>query len=636
MNLLELTIQNSYCHEYLKLYFKAGINYITGENESGKSEALSMIPYALYGIVGLRGGADSYKKLKVTLIFKVYETLYQVERGSSVTLHRIEGKKLVQIATSTTAVNQAICNLLYEFDVFALTNYTEQSESEAYNKMKKSERIQFVEKASGIEEAKLVEKHLESLKKTLNTSIKTTKENLQVSPIDFTPNESYDISLSNENYISDLKNQTLVIYNEIQRLVKIQTLLQNRPVAPVFEFEDLSYESTIQSKEELRKQLESFPSPTVLQSADIQQKQLLADITSYSSKLINTEYTMSVLYYTEELEKHKINSLYFKVKELEKAGTITCPHCTSEFHLAHSAISDLEAPSQLEHVETTLYECEQGIKWQDVKKSLETKLENAKAEYKKIEHLKYDEYKALSKRFEKVHNVLERFTSAYRLFESSLSENLKQVENYELNFVNVQITELKLKYEHLTNLREELSLYAQKKAGFDARNVLVTELEKKLKDLQDEYKVVTELLISSKQIKLNIQQQFIPELNSKASKIVNHITSGKRAKLEITNDFLMMLDNHDIKLYSGSAKVISNIAFRLAYIETFYDKSFPVFIGDEIDCYFDKVRAAELHKVFERLISKGYQIILVSHFEQTEGNILNVSELKALQNDQKS
>ena len=49
MNILNLMIKNSYAHKNTTIKFEEGVNYILGKNESGKSEALEMIAYALFG-----------------------------------------------------------------------------------------------------------------------------------------------------------------------------------------------------------------------------------------------------------------------------------------------------------------------------------------------------------------------------------------------------------------------------------------------------------------------------------------------------------------------------------------------------------------------------------------------------------
>lgn len=61
----------------------------------------------------------------------------------------------------------------------------------------------------------------------------------------------------------------------------------------------------------------------------------------------------------------------------------------------------------------------------------------------------------------------------------------------------------------------------------------------------------------------------------------------------------------------------------------FYKKTFPLFIGDEIDSFADATRAAHIHESLKVLAEDGYQVILISHHALSfEGNIIDLNTLK--------
>jgi DNA repair exonuclease SbcCD ATPase subunit len=145
--LLNLTVKNSFAHKHTVVKFEKGINYILGKNESGKSELLEMILYALYGSSALRGAASDYKDLEVTLTFKVKDQIYIVDRSKKTSLSEVEIKadgttSITVVANSKTAVNTAITEKLgYTLDVFNKINFSKQLESTAHSSATKSARL---------------------------------------------------------------------------------------------------------------------------------------------------------------------------------------------------------------------------------------------------------------------------------------------------------------------------------------------------------------------------------------------------------------------------------------------------------------------------------------------------------------
>ena len=94
--------------------------------------------------------------------------------------------------------------------------------------------------------------------------------------------------------------------------------------------------------------------------------------------------------------------------------------------------------------------------------------------------------------------------------------------------------------------------------------------------------------------------------------------------------FELLLDGKLLSAYSGSTQVTANVAFRISLIELFYKKTFPVFIGDEIDSFADKDRAEHIHTALNRLAKEGYQILLISHHSiKFEGNVIDLNAIKA-------
>lgn len=629
MSLITLTIKNSYCHESLTLNFSEGINYIVGVNESGKSEALSMIPYAFFGSPALRDSISAYKKLEVTQTFKVRDDIYTVFRSDKSTyISDVNGK---EIATGSTPVTKFIINLLgYDFDIFNKTNYTQQSDAEMYNKMTKTEMTKFVEKASGVENAKEVEKALDTRRKELNAAIKTLKSNLTVSDIDFVEDkELEEILVETPNHVKELSDAVVTCFNSIKDFTSVLSMAKTKQDAPVFSGGSL--EAAYKLLDDWTNTLSKFDLKALERSYNERERAILdRDRESNSFDRYNRLYDKTLDWYEEQKQQLDINKLLKEKEKLLSKGDITCPSCTHSFPLMYDSLAKFDG---LEYKEVTMSETEisSAISWKKFKsveaentiKDLNTKINNLYLDcenYVEFSRLKEQQI-TLSRSVSNYHEDLERY-------ETNNANILKALNGRTVEEVQQALDTVEHNYAHFNEQKEYVTKYLQTKSLYDVRMEFVNKCNEDLLELEKELAVVEKALSSSKEIKLNLQQKFIPTLNSKASSIVQQITDGKRHNLQITDDFTLTMDNHNIRVFSGSAKVVANIAFRLAYVETFYSKSFPVFIGDEIDSFFDPDRAKDLHSVFKELEGRGYQIILISHFTQDDGNIIDINELK--------
>lgn len=634
MNLEQLAIQNSYCHEYTVINFKDGINYLKGENEAGKSEALSLLAYALYGISALRDKAEAYKNLSVQLIFKVKDTRYKVRRGSKTILQVWKDNKWDNISISTSAVNASIQSLLYEFDIFTLTNYSQQSESEAYNKMTTGERIKFCEKASGVEEAKTLEKSLETRRKELNTLIKSAKENLKITPVDFKENiKLEDILKSNPNIIEDYKSNISRLYSNIDTIKELSILAKSKLDLPTFNFK--SFESHTHLLSEILKISEKIMNFDInlLESKTKEYNLIFKKLNSTQETLetFTCKFSEPIEYYEHQRYLLEQKAIYDKRASLLSVGNIECPSCSSSFSLMYKDLDNFK-PEIEDFSSLVLKEhlISQALNWKVEEPNYIANKLDLKKQLEDLKHytIHYEDFKNLKQELKELESYNTSYQNTLNMIVTSNAKIDEKLKDWDVDSLEDKLKVLQSEFEVCNKEKEELVVYQHTRQLFSARQAIIDKFEKDLEDYTAEYDYLVSLLSFSKKIKLEMQQQFIPQLNKKASHIVSHITGGKRFKLEITDTFDIILDNHKINLYSGSAKVIANIAFRLAYIETFYDKSFPVFIGDEVDCYFDANRAKELHSVFDRLILKGYQIVLVSHFPQSNGNIIDLDVIK--------
>lgn len=641
MNLLEINIKNTYAHKDTKISFKDGINYIVGKNESGKTVVLNMIAYALFGSGALRGPASDYKKLFVSLSFKINNTHYIVERSTKDIIYEVVSEiiddkvdlKLVEKATGKSPVNLFISGILgYGLDVFNKMNFSQQLEGDSYANSKKSERLDLINKINGVDEANQLEKYLESKKRSYKSEIKGLDMSSIVNNVEFTPNTKLD-HLS-EKDLEILSTESKEIYNKLSELNSISTaynMIPEEPQWPSALFHPSSlvnpYTGVESSLDEYLDAYRAHLSQLELLENSISQRNRYLSTNSFYDK--NGEYIQlsDLLRYESIIDNNK---KYTQKQELLCKGSINCPHCKSEFPLMHSALDGLE---DFEYIEPPFTESE----LRRARVFVEMHLENCNNYVQEISHLesekdlllsyefkvKYEDALASQKESSDFNRKLQTRKEALERFNTSYSAFT------DINSLLVQIDNLNSKLSSVSDRRIELESYLREKGVYLSAQKAKSQIDVLVKDKQEKIKAYEALVDQSKAIKLEIQNNSIPSLNKKASSIVNKMTGGEHFSLSLSDTFELLLDGKIITAYSGSTQVTANVAFRIALIETFYKKTFPVFIGDEIDSFADNTRAEHIHKALNKLAEEGYQIILISHHSLNfEGNVIDLNKIK--------
>lgn len=138
--------------------FATGLTAITGKNGSGKSMIPEMIGYALFGSKAVRGKAEDYKTLDVSLDAVINGKNIRVERVKNNAKLLVDG---ADAASGTSAVNKAISELFgYSFDVFNVANAAKQGEIEKLGAMKPADRKRLVDETVGVDALDALETYI--------------------------------------------------------------------------------------------------------------------------------------------------------------------------------------------------------------------------------------------------------------------------------------------------------------------------------------------------------------------------------------------------------------------------------------------------------------------------------------------
>lgn len=638
MNILQLTVINGYAHKNTVVNFKAGVNWLTGENEGGKTELLDMIQYALTG-QGLRSDKSDYKGLDVSLYFKALDKIYFIQRAKQTKLQEVEIKgetfvKKSDIAVGITAVNSAIIERLgYDYTVYESLNYSKQLGSTALTDAKKTERINLINKINGVHEASAFEKYLDMQKKDIKSQLKVYQGNNLVELVDFIPDPELEL-FCEESYVSKITSDINKTYETVKYYEDLRYQINYIPKVTSLS-QTLPEELKNWALEDVNKYIQDYKDYLYKDKENKRLNQKISEQLSQISIPFDLKTEDSLKEYESIAQNNKSYNLQ---QDLIKEHEVTCPNCSSIFtpeHITSETLYTYLQPnmSEKEYLDSLKYYREDLPKISRLEADLEALKCSAEA-LKQVQMQSYPVFGTLS---------LEALETAYKeiyahtLQTSNKEKALKELFEKNPTFKSVEEIENMLSYlpamqtklSQDTALKEKGIAYSARKQVYLASVKAQENITKQVKILEDKLVILDALLDESKRLKLEIQNNCIPVLNTIASKMINKLTGGKRYGLTLNDTFELQLDGKPIQAYSGSTIVLANVAFRIALIEMFFKKTFPVFIGDEIDAFADPIRAQHIHDSLLRLEKEGYQLILVSHNRlDFQGNKINLADIK--------
>ena len=632
---ISLNVKNGfYDNNDIIINFTQGLNVLTGPNGSGKSHTIDLLNYSLFGTQALRSSITEYpNNFKVICEFKINNNVYKVERAAKTSkLYLLENNKYEIQSTSTTAVNNTIKELLsYDYKIFSLTNYVKQNNLLNLTSCTPSALAELIQIISGISSSELLENHLKELtatNKAENKALENTKNNLNVSTIEFSINEQFEKLLSKDsNFLNTIKDNILETNKKIN--FNKDTVKQLETINNQYH----QFQSNLQELEEYKDYTLETLTDSLIELNNIQNK--IQNLKNYLNSVQKPEEELHPDYLLDQeylIIKNDEYKAYLKAKEQLESKQITCPSCQTSFCPGHENIVPLEAP---EKPSITLKDIEVQLNWIKVKKAYNASQEELEAlemvydnlpnsdEIKfKIEQVK--KYNSVNQTYIEILNTLKSFIESFNItckddiINSSLDLKSK-LEN--------EIPEQEELLDYNRQLEKDIVNYISNKKYYELYLETVTNLENNIKDNNSKQELLTLLRSVLITCKKEIQSQVLPLINTTSSKLLSTMTGGERSSIEIDKSFQIQVDGQKVDVLEGSGQVLTNICLRIAMLNTFYKDSFLVFIGDEIDSPLHEDRFAFLEKSLDNLSSLGYQIIIISHKDFNIGNIIDMGSL---------
>ena len=632
-------IKNVFKHKNTYVEFKEGVNYLTGANESGKTVILEMIAYGLFGTPVLRSEASDYKNTEVTLTFSINNITYIIERSKKTNLYKetLVGKstKKEVIATSITAVNKQVVELLgYDSTVFYKTNFSTQLDGHSHATAKKSERIALINKINGIEDATKFEKYLEQQRKSIKAEMKGLSATINMNNIEWVANPAIEYLTQ-----ADLNSYKDNIDFKLDKVNSLQQQLSALDMIPTINEEDqklfntlstTSYKLTEQGLEFIGIQsYYNYLTPLYEEYMTIQEvKDKYKDYIKANSVFDNNGRLVTPELLLDLLDKQEKNNNYTRKQALLNQGNVCCPSCSTSFPLSIDELNLIKDGDVFYTIPSSniISSYKRFIEYHyDNVLKYKKELENINESYFNVDEYrivksKYQVYVQLNNKLEQ-HNTLK--TSYEIKYNTSLNTNTKLTLLNNIQALLSEIDKYKTKYEVLDQYLREKELYT-------SSINLKEQIQNKIQICENQVTAYTLILEKSKELRLSIQNSCIPSLNKKSSNVINKMTGAQHYSLDISDTFELLLDGNLLAKYSGSTQVISSVAFRIALMDLFYKRTFPVFIGDEVDSFTDEDRASFVRNAFNVIAKEGFQLILISHFkeEDLDGNIIKIENCK--------
>lgn len=649
--LKRLELKNCFKHTHRVIDFTTGLTAITGPNESGKSLIFEMISYALFGSVALRGAADDYKKMQVTLDFEVSGKSYSVHRAGSKALLKVEG---LELATGTKVVNPKIVEILgYDYKVFSIANCANQDELTKLGTMKPTERKQMVDNVIGLTIIDKLQAFVSGKVSELSVQVDTMQTNLlepvlPEKPEDYVPQPELQVKI-NELSIKEQR------FNYLNNWLSVTRPVPVAPTNPGFgKLEDLQEKYTalnndITKARELELQVNRH-TPAFLTSEQVQdykkQWEKFDELALLQARFLR--FAPKPIYSKEELDKWAKQAeqwgLWQQKKELLGHGENNCPKCKHKWPVAaeqlekykdveecmlpkivpipahYSAISvyEAETPARIE-LEARIAALGQ-VPTPTITKSVLDAQERSIADFEHIAEVKAELLK-LQEKLSGGQPDYRSMISQQQFYETQMAVYVQAVTDYNQWVKEFQANSEEIKtlsgtsqlLQNLRNILTQVIIYDQQLLQYERSMLTYNNMKATIAEKSNMLNQYERVKIALKEARSTVKKYLVPSLNRVASALLAQMTGGSRSHVEVSEDFDITIDGQPLNTLSGSGKAVANLAIRIALGQVLIAKKFPVFMADEIDGSMDADRAEFTSECLRRLTKHVPQLLLISH-----------------------
>jgi exonuclease SbcC len=627
--------------------FEKGSYAITGPNESGKSFAIEMVRFCLFGSAALRGKADDYKGLTATLSLALKGASYTITR--TLTSARIESEGAT-LAVGVRPTNAKVLSILgFDLNVFDVSCCANQSDITRFGDLGSAERKRLVDDVIGLSKIDAIVKWASEQRLLLGREVEVLERGL-VEPAQPTPPADYRLSADLQSKVLTLRAQKSEFDQLIGWLAHDRAApAQPEPPAVLDRTEnDLEAElEAIDAAAAERRHIERLP------IVDFDVNEVRAawaawDLWKEQQRFENAHPRPSLT--REEIaldrERHARHDLEQSLRQqharaLQSLET-DCPNCGHHFHLDHIKIGELEAKiAELGKTSAPLWN---PLRWELEERRLADWDNPATiTDWERLKDVAPAERPLVAR--ERLKDAVEGITPAERARRldelprgrdrgvvagelQSLREHRVRCDRYvtDLEQYEAWKTERDVKRARAEELApgvgalpdverrlNEARLYEQQllafekaRADYDARTTEVAGKKIEVEAWKQAGAILAE-------VRTRVKTYLVPSLSKVASHLLSQMTAGQRSSIVVDENFEIMVDGQRLDTLSGSGKACANLALRIGLGQVLTNNVLSLFIGDEIDASMDEDRAASTQDSLGSLTQSISQIILVTH-----------------------
>ena len=598
-----LEISNGVKHKNSVFNFEKGVTCIHGANGTGKSLIQEYIRFCLFGTNALRGTIkENPQDLWCSLKFTIKDETYTVNRGlKNAILTKENGERI----EGTSAVNKKVIEILgYGLSVFDMGNCAKQGEISSLGRMKPSERKAAVDQVIGITAITDLLKELRQEKKETSSFLEGYKYGM-IEPVEPEKPEFYrEVSLI--SLALEEKRRLKREYDSLSE--KCQSLKCD---LPVWEGQkptgDLSMEAYHKKLLSDKQRISNLRCESKWSKEELTRwRELSIPWETYSSPDISEE------------KADEIISNWERYNLWKKSDKVTCPKCGTLF--ATTGVEKVGEPKF-------------GLDWAKEQNRLnllkpkgpkpEILLNNIDYLYEMTAVSNKERLIEIEEELNKLGNVDYDSLRLYKKFEENI---IRYNEYLDCKFKLEKMEEVdSTEIERLESEKLQCLIYENNLKKYNQEVQFYTEKLHKIKTLEEEIEEFTKEIEALENFKTQIKLQVTPSLTKIATKLAREMTDGAINEVVIDEDFNILVNNREIRTFSGSEEAVANLAIRLALSCVLTRKVLNIFMGDEIDAAMDDNRAEKVCESLIKLKNDIDQIILISHHPISGDNEIKIS-----------
>lgn len=641
-------------HKNRTIEFKDGLTAVQGKNGAGKTLIQEAISFALFGSTALRGKVEEYDKtLKVELCIEIRDVPFDIKRTLKDCTISTAGEQLVCGNVESTKFVEKL--LGYGQNVFNFANLAKQGEITAFGDSTPSERKAAVDSLMGLNslDKLLKTKHKRVIE--LKSEMKGLQTGQVATPIAPTkPDGDPEVAKALIANKRDIEQSIEIKETLIKHLLEVKTKIVEAPSEAVIKAaaEDINVitdeiAKTVNNLNELNEIVKNERANLIEFKEEPKDSAYLAHQMELNEKYVKLPTCAKPTLTGDEIELYLDDNARYELYKmaLENGETETCPKCHHEF------VPNLpEAVEKPKYDRKTLNDESSRLKiwservYPDVQpeepEMTPREIERATIYAKRRESVKLmseDELRDIESKIDELNAFKDSLVSHFNSIELAVTK----VEAYESYLKTVeekqrQLTELEAE---LTTLNEKnatvfgdnderfykkivkdhddynfcIRLYASQKEQFDKTERLIAEVK-------DEIAKLTTIEDVIKDTKQHIKTQFVPTLTKIANQIVTEMSQGELTSFSIGDDFDISLDGRRLVTFSGSEKVLANLALRIALGRVLTRGVLSTIWLDEPDAACSQERSNDVLLVLRELTNHLKQVIVVSHREVDSAN----------------